>query len=604
MFSNLKELFTLLTTKQRKKILLLQLLVILMSFAEVVSVLSIGPFMAVVGDVSLLEGQGIMAKLYKGSGFETPAVFLIATAIVVLSILTISTIISMLTMYILCMFGVKVGSDISIRLYKYYMQQPWLFHASGNSNQLINKIAEECTRITMGIIQPLIMMNAKIMITIFISLAILIYNPWVAISAALIFSLSYLLLFKTVRRKLYQNGLIISNEQTKRFKLMGEGFGGIKDTLLMGRQAVFSERFSKSSDKWAYSFGNNLMLSTLPRYIMELIAFGTVIFLVLYLLVSLKSNFGVMLPALAVYALAGFKLLPAFQQMYVCISSIRSHLPAFENMRHDLQASSFSFDKNLFLDFAHSQNVKHWFPKLSIKFKDVYFQYPNTEKPTVHGINLEIPANKVVGIVGASGSGKSTTIDLLLGLLKPNRGKILIDNQSLSQNNLRSWQNSLGFVSQSIFLADASIRENIAFGLSPKFIDEDIINRSVSMAHLDTLVKSLPKGLDTTVGERGVQLSGGERQRIGIARALYNNAEVLVLDEATSYLDGLMEKLIMQAIHDFAGNKTIIIIAHRLATVKKCDFIYLMEKGQIIDKGTYNDLSARNITFQRMAESS
>ena len=314
MFSNIKELFKLLTNQQRKKILLLQLLVILMSFAEVASVLSIGPFMAVVGDVNLLQGQGIMAQLYKASGFENSSTFLIATATVVLLVLTLSTLISMFTMWLLCMFGAKVGTDLSIRVYRYYMHQPWLFHASGNSNQLINKIAQECDRITMGIIQPLIQMNAKLMMAIFISLAILVYNPWVAISAAFIFSISYFVLFKTVRRKLYQNGLIVSEEQMRRYKLMGEGFGGIKDTLLMGRQTIFTERFSKASSHWAHAVGTNQVLGLLPRYIMELIAFGTVIFLVLYLLAIHLGNFGTILPALAVYALAGFKLLPAFQQ--------------------------------------------------------------------------------------------------------------------------------------------------------------------------------------------------------------------------------------------------------------------------------------------------
>jgi len=208
----------------------------------------------------------------------------------------------------------------------------------------------------------------------------------------------------------------------------------------------------------------------------------------------------------------------------------------------------------------------------------------------------------VVGLVGASGSGKSTAIDLLLGLMAPQQGQLLVDGEPITEENVRAWQNSLGFVPQSIFLADSSIRENIAFGLPPEAVDEEKVNRAANMAHLDQLLAELPSGLDTRVGERGVQLSGGQRQRIGIARALYHDADVLILDEATSALDGITEKLIMDAIHDFSGKKTIIMIAHRLATVRQCDSIYLLEQGRVIDHGTYDELSSRNTIFRRMAQ--
>ena len=215
---------------------------------------------------------------------------------------------------------------------------------------------------------------------------------------------------------------------------------------------------------------------------------------------------------------------------------------------------------------------------------------------------MTIGVNKVIGLVGASGSGKSTAIDLLLGLIQPEKGELLVDGEPITDQQLRAWQNSLGFVPQSIFLADSSIRENIAFGLPPELVDEEKVQRAATMAHLDELLAELPDGLNTRVGERGVQLSGGQRQRIGIARALYHDADVLILDEATSALDGITEKLIMDAIHDFSGKKTIIMIAHRLATVKKCDSIYLLANGQVTDQGTYSELCKRNDVFKRMAD--
>lgn len=600
MFEQLKELYSLLTAEQRKKLLRLQILVVLMSFAEIAGVVSIGPFMALVGDMSQLQGEGMMAELYRASGFAEPRTFLFWLGIGVLVVLTAAALVSMFTVWRLSMYGARVGADLASRLYRHYMHQPWLFHASGSSSQLTNQIAQEAQRITNAIINPLMQMNAKLVMALFMAIAIFLYNPAVALAGLAIFAVAYTLLFRTVRRKLIRNGKNITEAQRQRFKLMGEGFGGIKDALLLGRQQVFTDRFDDASDRFAEAQGTTQALSQAPRYAMELVAFGSVIFLVLYLLTAHQGNLGTILPALSVYALAGFKLLPAFQQIYTSLSQIRGNLAAFDSLKSDLYASS----------SAHApvqasedgQTDQHLAPSQSIQLDNVSFTYPGKQEPALKGLNLEIPANNVIGLVGASGSGKSTTIDLLLGLIEAQQGELLIDGQPLTDENRRAWQNSLGFVPQAIFLADSSIRENIAFGLRPETIDEAKVQRAARMAHLEELLTELPDGLETRVGERGVQLSGGQRQRIGIARALYHDADVLVLDEATSALDGITEKLIMDAIHDFSGKKTIIMIAHRLATVKQCDTIYLMADGQVTDHGNYTELTSRNDVFRRMAE--
>src|SRR5690554_4164486 len=360
---------------------------------------------------------------------------------------------------------------------------------------------------------------------------------------------------------------------------MSEGFGGIKDTLLLGRQGLFNERFETASRRYGRAQGTTKALAQVPRYLIELVAFGAVIFLVLYLLAAHEGNLGTILPVLSVYALAGFKLLPAFQQIYSSLSAIRGNLAAFDALRDDLYASSRQPIRQALTEQERTE--QHLAPKHSIRLDDVTFAYPGKQEPALKALNLEIPATKVIGLVGASGSGKSTAIDLLLGLIEPQQGQILIDGQPLTDANRRAWQNSLGFVPQAIFLADSSIWENIAFGLPPESIDEAKVRQAATMAHLDELIAELPCGLETRVGERGVQLSGGQRQRIGIARALYHDADVLVLDEATSALDGITEKLIMDAIHDFSGKKTIIMIAHRLTTVKQCDAIFMMSQGKV-----------------------
>ena len=300
-----------------------------------------------------------------------------------------------------------------------------------------------------------------------------------------------------------------------------------------------------------------------------------------------------------IFVLAGFKLLPAFQQIYFSLSQIRGNLSGLKSIRNDLLASIDQITLNskdrIILD-------EQFFSKGSIELQNVTFKYPETKKPAVSGLNIEIPHNKIIGLVGSSGSGKSTAVDILLGLITPDKGKVLIDGKRLSQKNLRSWQDSLGFVSQVIFLADASIRENIAFGIKPENIDDKRIKDALKLSHLDEFVSELPNGIDTRVGERGVQLSGGQRQRVGIARALYNNADILIFDEATSALDSITEKHIMDAIHDFSGRKTIIMIAHRITTVEQCDIIYLIEDGEVADRGNYLDLSSRNKIFRKMAK--
>ena len=237
----------------------------------------------------------------------------------------------------------------------------------------------------------------------------------------------------------------------------------------------------------------------------------------------------------------------------------------------------------------------------ALQLKDIHFAYPGKSEVVLNGLNMTIPANKTIGIAGPSGAGKSTIIDLVLGLIEPDQGEMLVYDKLLSRNNLRSWQNNLGFVPQSIFLADCSIRDNIAFGLLPEEIDDERVREVIRLAHLEDLVKQLPNGVDTNVGERGAQLSGGQRQRIGIARSLYQNATVLVFDEATSALDGITEKSVMDAIHDFSGNKTILIVAHRLKTIENCDTIFLMDQGRIVAEGTYTELYESNEIFRKMA---
>ncbi len=593
----IRKLFSLLTPSQVKQFYRLQILVVIMAFTELIGIASIAPFMALVGDISLLQGDGIFADSYQFSGLNDPMNFLFYMGIGVLLMLSLSTAISMFTIWKLCMYATKTGTEISDRLYTYYMQQDWLFHANSSSAYLTKQVATEALRVTDQIIQPLLNMNAKIVLATFISIGIFIYDPIIAIIGLLIFACAYTLLYRVVRKRLQINGNNMSLIFTERFRLMNEGFGGIKDVVLLDRGHDFVMRFQNSGKAFAYAFGTNNAMGQVPRYFVELIAFGSMISLVLVLIKTYQGNLGVVLPVLAVYALAAFKLLPALQQIYGSVAQIKGNTAAFEAIENDL-INSINVQKNV----NQKQGSSNLILRHNIKLDKIKFTYPNKVTSAINGLEMVIPANSTIGIVGESGSGKSTIVDILLGLLTPQGGSLYVDNVCINESNKRSWQNVLGYVPQNIFLSEGTISENIAFGLACEDINLDQVSKAIQLANLTELINQLPNGLDTKVGERGIQLSGGQRQRIGIARALYHDPDVLVFDEATSALDGITEKIVMEAIHDFSGNKTIIMIAHRLKTVQKCSIIYMMHNGEIIDKGTYEDLIGRNEKFREMAD--
>ncbi|MDC0485109.1 ABC transporter ATP-binding protein/permease, partial [Gammaproteobacteria bacterium] len=576
----------------------LQFLVILMAFTEVVGVASIGPFLSLAGDTNQLVGDSFLAEIFKFTGIENKSDFIFLAGLGVLMLLTIATIVSTFTVRYLLHFAQRLGANFAATLFTHYMSQSWLFHASGNSSKLMNNITIECNRVTVGIIYPIMVMNARIVLALAILTLLLSMNPVITLIGLIGFASIYILIFYFVRLKLAQNGLAVSQNQALRFKLMNEGFGGIKDTLLLGRSYSFNKQFKKASLELGYAMGSNSTLNEAPKYWVELVALGTMVSLVLYLLVVNNGNLALILPELGVFAMAAYKLMPAFQQVYGNLTYVKASGPALDNIKDDLLEW-----KNTRYELKEHSSEQHKL-QFSIELKDLSFKYPNKEVTVLSNINMQINSKNIIGVVGESGSGKSTLIDIILGLISPSSGQILIDGVLLDSKNLRSWQNSIGYVPQTIFLADASIKDNVAFGLHKDDIDESKVIHAIKLANLEEHISAMPDGINSLVGEKGVQLSGGQRQRIAIARALYNDPDVIVFDEATSALDGLTEKVIMDSIYELSKIKTIILIAHRLNTVKNCDVIYLFEKGKLIDSGGFEDMKNRNSHFKLMADHS
>jgi ABC-type multidrug transport system fused ATPase/permease subunit len=565
-----------------------------MTFAEVASIFSITPFMAIVGDPSILEKEGFLGMLYIRSNLGEPYQFIFYLGLIVLVILIISALISIFITWRLAMFATKIGVEIGDRLYSHYLNRDWLFHTMTSSSNLTKKISSETTRITDTFLLPLMYMNARLFLTLFVFLILLVYDPIVSIICLIVFSVAYIIIIKLARTRLEINSKNISAMFLERFKLMSEGFGGIKEVLLLGKSSEFKKRFTKAGNKLAHSQGVNKAIALVPRYFMELLGFASMVLLVIYLITNSKSDLGLILPILSIYGIAGVKLLPALQQIYSSITTIRGNLSAYESIREDL------ININMEVAQKVEDNQQVWSKHNEISLKNITFNYPGKKSFALKDVSLTIKANTTVGFVGTSGSGKSTLIDVIIGLIKPQQGEITIDGAPLIKQNLRTWQNKIGIVPQAIFLTEGTIAENVAFGIPHDLIKHEQVKKVLKLAHLEEWVMGLDNGVHSKVGERGIQLSGGQKQRIGIARALYYEADVLVFDEATSALDGITEKAIMNAIHDFTGKKTLIMIAHRLTTVQKCDQIFMMNKGSIVDNGTYQQLLEKNLQFKKM----
>jgi ABC-type multidrug transport system fused ATPase/permease subunit len=383
----------------------------------------------------------------------------------------------------------------------------------------------------------------------------------------------------------------------ERFKVVQEIAGGLKEIKVMGLEAVSLARFRTPARAMARYQTAGLVFARLPRFALEAAVYGGFIAMVLVMLVVRGGALADLLPLLGLLAMSATKLFPALQQLYQEISSIRFSAAALDRLHAELVATAGTPPPP-----SAASAPALLVPQDRIEFVGVQYRYPQADRPALTGLDLAIAAKSTVGIVGGTGAGKTTVIDLLLGLLHPDAGQILIDGRPLGRETLRAWQRSIGYVPQTIFLADDTIAANIAFGVAPADVDPRLVEQAARAANLhDFITGELPGGYATMVGERGLRLSGGQRQRIGIARALYRDPAVLVLDEATSALDNLTERAVMEAVRALGGQKTIVMIAHRLTTVEACDKIILLEQGRVTAEGTFAELLSRNEIFRRMA---
>jgi ATP-binding cassette, subfamily B, bacterial PglK len=479
-------------------------------------------------------------------------------------------------------FIYDVQANLSNRLFQGYIEQPWAFHLQRNSAQLIQNIMHEVVIFCSSTLNSGMVLLTDGLVFLGVSIMIVCVEPIGGCITLGVLAVVVLTFQRFFRSRVSRWGKLRQYHEENRLQHLQQGLGGAKDLKLLGREHNFVEQFSKHNIK---SGNVNHKLSTLlevPRLLLELLAVIGLVCMVLVMLVQGKPV-GMLIPTLGLFAAAAFRLMPSVSRILGSMQNLRYSSPSIHVLYDEMMliAGNKISKKQGKITFSHD-----------IVLENIAYKYANAKQDALRNISLSIPRGTSVGFIGTSGAGKSTLVDIILGLLTPGSGTIYVDNKNI-QMQLRGWQDQIGYVPQAIFLTDDTLKRNVAFGLPDNQIDDASVSRAIKAAHLDEFIDSLPEGMETTVGERGVRLSGGQRQRIGIARALYHDPEILVFDEATSSLDSMIENEVMNDINALQGKKTLIIVAHRLSTLKNCNCVYRLEQGKIVDSGSFTDVINR-----------
>ncbi|MCH5261456.1 MAG: ABC transporter ATP-binding protein [Lachnospiraceae bacterium] len=568
----IKKLGYIFSKTDKIKIGLLMVIVIVGSFLELLAVSIFSPFIDLIMDMDSLEKSDIMSYLYHLFGFteiRNFLVFLAATIIAVYIVKNVYVIIQKNTIY---RFSYRIQRTMSTRLLKSYMREPYTFHLNKNISVLQRSMQEDTDQFTKGIIHSMEMI-AEVFVCIAIGIYLFITSKSITIIIAGLLLLC-LAVFSYISKK-YSSAWGRQGQQYKAkiYQWMNQSLGGIKEIKVLNREDNFIRQYDNYFAGYVRVLRLNRLIGVIPKHIIEMVCMTGLLLAVIFKIYFGQKDLEEFVPQLAVFAVAAFRLLPSVGKINEHLSAVLYALPSLDLIYNDLQ----EVDK---LEIVETEKNNEWKFQDKIEIKNVTYAYPDGDVNVIEHANFIIERGTTVAFVGASGAGKSTMVDILLGLLAPQYGKIYADGMNIYKN-LPTWQKEIGYIPQTIYLSDDTIRNNVAFGVDETEIDEQAVIHALQQAQLYDFVESLPEGLNTYVGDRGVRLSGGQRQRIGIARALYHNPEVLVLDEATSALDSDTETAVMEAIERLQGHKTILIIAHRLTTIKNADVIYEVGNGKV-----------------------
>jgi ATP-binding cassette subfamily B protein len=577
----LKRLWHHISPRRRGQFGLLLVLMLLASFAEILSIGAVVPFLGVLTAPEAVFEHAAAQPIIQALGLTAPAQLLLPLTIAFSAAALIAGIMRLLLLWASTRLSYATGADISIRIYRHTLYQPYAVHCARNSSEVIDGISQKSNGVINGIIVPVLTLISSFCMLIAILIALLAVDPVIALVAFGGFGLIYVCIIGLTRRQLLVNSQCIAHESTRLIKSLQEGLGSIRDVLIDGNQAIYCRIFRDSDSILRRANSSNTFIGSSPRYAVE--ALGMVLIAVLaYSLAQQADGIAKAIPILGALVFGALRLLPVLQQSYAALAHIQAG-------QTPLQDTLGLLDQPL-PDYADQPATQPLPFKSSISLKQLGFRYSPHTSYVLKQLNLSIAKGGRVGFIGTSGSGKSTLLDIVMGLLQPTDGTLEIDGQAVTPGNNRAWQAHIAHVPQAIFLIDSNIEENIAFGVPKDQIDPQRVRQAAQQAQIADSIESWPEQYQTFVGERGIRLSGGQRQRIGIARALYKQADVIILDEATNALDHKTELAVMQSIDGLSKDLTLLIIAHRLTTLKNCTQIVELGEGGIKRTGSYQDI--------------
>jgi ATP-binding cassette, subfamily B, bacterial PglK len=577
------------------KIAILFLLMMVAAGLEVVGIGMIPAFVAIVANPEGILGTAWLQPIFEFLSITSPRDLLIWGAFALVGIFIIKGGYIITYAYFEARFIFNRRYQISHRMMSSYMQAPYTFHLQRNTAELLRNITGEVNVVINVVVTNILSMAKEGIMAASILVFLFTVEPLITLMIILLSLMGSGSFILMIRKKLKIYGLDELNRRQEMIKAVNQGLGGIKDARVLNREKEFIEKFRIQALKSTRLMALLRFIKQIPKPIVETTAIVGML-LISVILVWQGRSMEMIIPILTLFAMATVRLMPSIQTLSSMYTNLRYNLVSLDPIYNDLKELE-EYSTQLIEDRKSKKRVKL---NYQIDIENLSYRYPGSDEQAMNNVSLTIPKGSAVAFVGPSGAGKTTMVDLLLGLLEPEEGAIKVDGVDI-QGNLSAWQRNIGYIPQSIYLADETLRSNIAFGLPENEIDDDKVMEAVKLAQLHEMVNRLPDGLDTYVGEQGTRISGGQRQRVGIARALYHNPEVLVMDEATSALDNITEKHITEAIDALKGDRTIIMIAHRLTTVKNCDTLYFMKEGKIVQKGSYDELVKTNPQFREMA---
>lgn len=591
----LRTIYALLTPGDRRRAAAVIGMMLVNACFALLGVGALLPFLTIAMDPTAVQRSSPLNWAYETSGIDTIQNFIMIVGVVILVLIVLMNSFAALGLWMETRFIYGFAQSLSLRLMTRYLSKPYEFFLTSNTADLSKNVLSEISELVGGVLRPGTVLLSRGVVATSLMVLLVVIQPLITLAAMAVLGSLYVVVYLVINHRLARLGKQRMEANTARYKLNAEAFGGLKEVKTLGREEFFLRQYDAVSRQHAAYVTKSKVYPKLPLFLIESIAFGGFMAGFLVLMAS-GYQLADIVPVLGFFAIAATRLLPGFQEILGSLANFRFSEHLLQRFHHDLIETSHAPLPAL---SAGDQTALRF--ERRVRLDHVGFRYAGTRRDVVPDLTFEIAKNSSVAIVGTTGAGKTTVVDIVLGLLVPQRGQVIVDDTPLGPSNMLIWRRKIGYVPQDVFLTDDTIRRNIAFGLDDRDIDRAAVETAAKVAHIhDFIINELPEGYDTIIGERGVRLSGGQRQRLGIARALYHDPEFLVLDEATSDIDNITEESITEAIQNLAGRKTLLIVAHRLRTVKRCDRVCVLDNGEIVASGSYDELAATSIVFQRM----